>query len=73
MAAYTLAILGSNGHRHDGLVEFADDQAVIDASREALTPEHASIAIARGRGDDLEFIGVWRRGEDGRPRWTPEE
>lgn len=73
MPIYTLTITGTDdGHQHTTVVDFSDDASVIADTRAVLDQEHASLAIARGRGDEVEFMGVWDWCE-GQPRWTPDE
>jgi len=73
MPTYTIVVTGLDGHQHVTPVEFRDDGTIIADTRQALTEEHRSIAVARGCGDEVEFLGAWDRDESGEARWTPEE
>lgn len=72
MAIYTLTITGENGHQHTQVAEFSDDASIIADLRGVVDAEHPAIAIARGKGADIEFLGAWDWC-GGEPRWTPDE
>ena len=72
MATYTLVITGAaDGHQHTTLTTFGDDATAIADVKLVLTPEHTSVAVGRGCGDAVEFLGAWDWC-DGHPRWTPD-
>lgn len=72
MATYTLTITGSNGHQHNTLADFPDDATIIADVRTVVDPEHPTIAIGRGSGGDVQYLGAWDWCA-GDPKWTPEE
>lgn len=73
MPIYTLIATHVEGHQHVTAAEFPDDAAVMEGAKNAVSTEHPSIALARGSGDNLEFMGVLERCDDGSIRWTPED
>jgi len=73
MTTYTLVVTGAaDGHQHTSLADFPDDRTLIADARDVLTPEHTSIAVGRGAGPGVEWLGAWDWCE-GAPRWTPED
>lgn len=72
MAVYTLVITGSDGHQHTTLSEFASDEMAVGDARGVVTEEHRSIAVGRGAGEAVEYLGAWDWAEDG-VRWSPDE
>lgn len=73
MPVYTIVVTGAgDGHQHTTLSEFPDDRTAVEDTRHVLTAEHPSIAVARGSGADVQFLGAWDW-SDGQTRWTPEE
>ena len=71
MPVYTLVIAGADGHQHTTLSDFPNDKAAIGDTGQFVSTEHPSVAIARGAGGDVEFMGAWDW-NDGDPSWTPD-
>ena len=73
MPTYTLVITGAeNGHQHKPVTDFPNDTQAITDAREVLTEEHVSVAVGRGTGEAVEWLGVWDWCA-GEPRWTRED
>jgi hypothetical protein len=73
MRTYTLVITGAaDGHQHTALTTFGDDATAVADVKHVLTSEHTSVAVARGAGDTVEFLGAWDWC-GGEPRWTPDD
>jgi hypothetical protein len=72
MPVYTLVVTGADGQQHTALTEFGDDTMAVRDTGYAVTAEHPSIAVGRGSGVAVDFLGVWEWAPDG-PRWTPED
>ena len=72
MRTYTLVITDADGQQYTSLSEFNDDVDAIKSSRSVVSERHRSIGIARGSGDEVEWLGVWDW-TPGEPRWTPDE
>ena len=72
MATYTLVITGANGHQHTTFSDFPDDQTAIADTGVFVSTEHPTVALARGAGEDVEFLGAWDF-EGGQPSWRPED
>jgi hypothetical protein len=73
MAIYTLITTGLNGHQHTVAVDFPNDAEVLAGAKNAVSAEHPTIAVARRRGDELEFLGIYERDEGGGVLWTPND
>jgi hypothetical protein len=78
MAPYTIVTTGAaDGDQHVTTVHFPDDAAVAVAVAAAagavLTPEHSSIAMARGVGGELAFVGSWDLAAGGARQCTAED
>jgi hypothetical protein len=73
MPTYTLIITNvAAGRQHTTWAEFPNDVTAIKDAAAVLTAELPSIAIARGVGDEIEFLGAWDLVE-GSTRWTADE
>jgi len=68
MPTYTV-ISRSGGAQLDVALESADEAAVVAGARRAFGRQTSSVAVARGRGADLVFLGVWERDHEGRAVW----
>jgi hypothetical protein len=69
---YTLVFTRPAGEQATIAVDFRDEAMALEDARGVLAPDVTSVAVSRGVGDDLEFVGVWDWCE-GEPRWTAEE
>jgi hypothetical protein len=72
MPVYTLVITGADGHQHTTLSDFPDDRTAITDTGQFVSAEHPTTAVARGAGEDVDFIGAWDW-SDGASNWTPED
>lgn len=72
MPVFTIVVTGADGHQHTTLSEFRDERTAISDTQHVVTPEHVSVALARGVGADVEFLGAWDW-DGSQARWTPEE
>lgn len=71
MPDYTLVITTSDGSQKPTLSTFPDDATAIGDTGKFVSTEHPSVALARGTGDEAEWLGAWDF-EDGRPAWSPD-
>jgi hypothetical protein len=72
MPVYTLIITTAVGRQVVTLSDFPDDQIATSDAGKFVSSEHPSLGLARGSGDQAEFLGAWDW-SDGRACWTPEE
>ncbi|HEY8615466.1 hypothetical protein [Phenylobacterium sp.] len=69
---YTLVITGPDGRQQTTLTDYRDDDTTIADVRHLLSAHQPSIAIARGHGDQLQFLGAWAW-RSGTCVWTPDQ
>lgn len=72
MPVFTIIVTGADGHQHTTLSEFPDDRTAIGDTKHVATSEHPSIAVARGAGAEVEFLGAWDW-DGSQARWTAED
>lgn len=72
MPIYTLVITSADGRQHTTTSDFADDRTAIGDMGVFVSGEHPFAALARGAGEEAEFLGAWDW-TDGQARWWPEE
>ncbi|MDP3611741.1 MAG: hypothetical protein Q8R98_07810 [Rubrivivax sp.] len=71
MSNYTLVTTTTDGQQHTTSTDFPDDEAIIQSVRDQVSEKYVSIAIARGLGDEVDWMGVWDWNE-GSPTWAPD-
>jgi hypothetical protein len=71
MAVYTLVITMPDGTQATTLSDFADDRTAIGDTGVFVSDELPSVAVARGAGDAVEFLGAWDW-NNGQARWSAE-
>lgn len=69
MGDYTLVTTLADGQQHTTSTDSPDDETLVASVREQLSATYVSIAIARGLGDEVDWLGVWDW-NDGDPSWT---
>lgn len=58
MPTFTLRITAADDHQHVTTTEFPDNATAIQDATGVLTEEHPTVAVARGRGGEAEFLGA---------------
>jgi hypothetical protein len=71
VAVYTLVVTMPDGNQATTVSDFAHDRTTIGDTGVFVSAEHPSVAVARGAGDAVEFLGAWDW-NDGQARWTAE-
>jgi hypothetical protein len=73
MPTYTFTLEGRDlAHERVTTEEYGDDAKALIGASNLLGPDTLSVSVARGIGDEVEWLGAWDW-SDGRNCWTPEE
>ena len=71
MATFSFIISTADGRQHVNVTEFDDDASAIKAAGDVVDAEHPSVAVSRGAGDEVRYLGAWDF-DDGRAVWWEE-
>lgn len=64
---FTLTIRGgTDGQQDVETHDFPNERAALRRAETLLSAEHRSVAVGRGEGGDVEFLGVWTRAKASR-------
>lgn len=70
---YTISVEAEDLSREEAeVLHFDNDADALLAGADMLSEHHCSVAVARGTGDEAEWLGAWDWHAGGR-RWTPDE
>lgn len=67
-ASYTFRLSNSRGGEVTEVYVFRDDPQAVRHGR-GLLRRATEVAVARGRGPALSWLGLWRPGPRGHPEW----
>lgn len=73
MPLYTLTLTGADGRQHTTHDEFPDDETAICNAARLVTPQQPTLAVTRGTGEEIEYLGGWDWSGDAAQWWKPDD
>ena len=71
MPTFSIIITAAEGSQHVNVLEFDDDASAVKAAGDVVSADHPSVAVARGAGGNVSYLGAWDY-EDGKAVWWAE-